>query len=238
MLEKYGVELIGANERAIRVAEDRKEFADAMVRIGLATPQGHTVHTLRGGAGGGRGDRLSRRSSGPRSPSVGPAAGSPTIGTSSRRMLRRGLELSPGHVGAGRAQLIGWKEFELEVMRDGADNVVIVCSIENIDPMGVHTGDSITVAPRHDADRSRVPGDARCGDARSSARSASRPAGATSSSPSIPRDRRAAGHRDEPARLALLGARLQGDRVPDRADRGQARGRVYGSTSCRTTSPR
>jgi carbamoyl-phosphate synthase large subunit len=145
-LEKYGVELIGANERAIRLAEDREEFAQAMKRIGLATPPGRTVRSLEdaleaveetgypailrpsftlGGTGGGIAYNLEEFET----------------------LIRRGLELSPvGSVLVERS-IIGWKEFELEVMRDGADNVVIVCSIENLDPMGVHTGDSITVAP-------------------------------------------------------------------------------------------
>ena len=145
-LAKYGVELIGANERAIRLAEDREEFAQAMQRIGLATPPGRTVRSLEealeavevtgypailrpsftlGGTGGGIAYNLEEFET----------------------LIRRGLELSPvGSVLVERS-VIGWKEFELEVMRDGADNVVIVCSIENLDPMGVHTGDSITVAP-------------------------------------------------------------------------------------------
>jgi carbamoyl-phosphate synthase large subunit len=145
-LAKYGVELIGANERAIRLAEDREEFAHAMQRIGLATPPGRTVRSLDealeaveatgypailrpsftlGGTGGGIAYNLEEFET----------------------LIRRGLELSPvGSVLVERS-VIGWKEFELEVMRDGADNVVIVCSIENLDPMGVHTGDSITVAP-------------------------------------------------------------------------------------------
>src|SRR5215207_303882 len=145
-LEKYGVELIGANERAIRVAEDREEFAQAMKRIGLATPQGRTVHHVE--------EALAAVE----------ATGYPAIlrpsftlggsggGIAYNRdefeiLIRRGLELSPvGSVLVERS-IIGWKEFELEVMRDSADNVVIVCSIENLDPMGVHTGDSITVAP-------------------------------------------------------------------------------------------
>ena len=146
VLARYGVELIGANERAIRIAEDREEFARAMARIGLATPRGRTVHSLEegleavaetgypailrpsftlGGSGGGVGYNREEFET----------------------LLRRGLELSPvGSVLVERS-IIGWKEYELEVMRDGADNVVIVCSIENLDPMGVHTGDSITVAP-------------------------------------------------------------------------------------------
>jgi carbamoyl-phosphate synthase large subunit len=145
-LEKYKVELIGANERAIRLAEDRQEFAQAMRRIGLATPEGRTVRTVEEGL------------------EAVEATGYPAIlrpsftlggtggGIAYNReefeiLIRRGLELSPvGSVLVERS-VIGWKEFELEVMRDGADNVVIVCSIENLDPMGVHTGDSITVAP-------------------------------------------------------------------------------------------
>ena len=145
-LAKYGVELIGANERAIRLAEDRQEFAEAMRRIGLATPEGRTVRSfdeameavevtgypaiLRpsftlGGSGGGIAYNLEEFET----------------------LVGRALELSPVHSVLIERSIIGWKEFELEVMRDGADNVVIVCSIENLDPMGVHTGDSITVAP-------------------------------------------------------------------------------------------
>jgi carbamoyl-phosphate synthase large subunit len=145
-LARFGVELIGANERAIRLAEDREEFAHAMRRIGLATPEGRTIKSLEealdavevtgypailrpsftlGGSGGGIAYNREEFET----------------------LIRRGLDLSPvGSVLVERS-IIGWKEFELEVMRDGADNVVIVCSIENLDPMGVHTGDSITVAP-------------------------------------------------------------------------------------------
>ncbi len=145
-LARFGVELIGANERAIRTAEDREEFAAAMGRIGLATPQGRTVRSLEeglavveetgypailrpsftlGGTGGGIAYNLEEF----------------------QEMILRALELSPVHSVLVERSVIGWKEYELEVMRDGADNVVIVCSIENLDPMGVHTGDSITVAP-------------------------------------------------------------------------------------------
>ena len=145
-LARFGVELIGANERAIRTAEDREEFAAAMRRIGLATPQGRTVRGIDDGL------------------SVIEEIGYPAIlrpsftlgGTGGgiaynleefEGMLLRALELSPVHSVLVERSVIGWKEYELEVMRDSADNVVIVCSIENIDPMGVHTGDSITVAP-------------------------------------------------------------------------------------------
>jgi carbamoyl-phosphate synthase large subunit len=145
-LERYGVELIGANERAIRLAEDREEFAKAMRRIGLATPAGRTVRSVE--------DALEAVEDTGYPAILRPSftLGGTGGGIAYNReefevLIRRGLELSPvGSVLVERS-IIGWKEFELEVMRDGADNVVIVCSIENLDPMGVHTGDSITVAP-------------------------------------------------------------------------------------------
>jgi carbamoyl-phosphate synthase large subunit len=146
VLQKYGVELIGANERAIRVAEDRDEFAKAMRRIGLATPPGVTVSSVEDGLA------AVERTGYPAILRPSFTLGGTGGGIAYNReefetLLRRGLEASPvGSVLVERS-VIGWKEYELEVMRDGYDNVVIVCSIENIDPMGVHTGDSITVAP-------------------------------------------------------------------------------------------
>ena len=145
-LAKYGVELIGANERAIRIAEDRDEFAQAMRRIGLATPPGTTVRTVDEGMAAAEvtGYPAILR---PSFTLGGTGGGIAYNREELQGMIWRGLELSPvGSVLIERS-VIGWKEFELEVMRDGADNVVIVCSIENLDPMGVHTGDSITVAP-------------------------------------------------------------------------------------------
>ena len=145
-LAKYNVELIGANERAIRVAEDREEFARAMQRIGLATPRGRTIRTLEEGleAVADTGYPAIIR---PSFTLGGTGGGIAYNRDEFIAIVERGLELSPvGSVLVERS-IIGWKEFELEVMRDGKDNVVIVCSIENLDPMGVHTGDSITVAP-------------------------------------------------------------------------------------------
>jgi carbamoyl-phosphate synthase large subunit len=145
-LDRFGVELIGANERAIRLAEDREEFSQAMARIGLATPEGRTVHSV---------DEAFAAVESTGYPAIlrpsftlgGSGGGIAYNSEEFETLIRRGLELSPvGSVLIERS-IIGWKEFELEVMRDGADNVVIVCSIENLDPMGVHTGDSITVAP-------------------------------------------------------------------------------------------
>jgi carbamoyl-phosphate synthase large subunit len=145
-LAKYGVELIGASERAIRIAEDREEFASAMRRIGLATPEGCVIRSL---------DEAREAVEQTGYPAIcrpsftlgGTGGGIAYNKEELEELIRRGLELSPvGSVLVERS-IIGWKEFELEVMRDGADNVVIVCSIENFDPMGVHTGDSVTVAP-------------------------------------------------------------------------------------------
>jgi carbamoyl-phosphate synthase large subunit len=146
ILAKHGVELIGANARAIRMAEDRSEFAEAMARIGLEVPHGGFARSLEealaivqdtgypaiirpsftmGGTGGGIAYNRAEF----------------------EEKVRSGIALSPMKEVLIDRSVIGWKEFELEVVRDGKDNVVIICSIENFDAMGVHTGDSITVAP-------------------------------------------------------------------------------------------
>jgi carbamoyl-phosphate synthase large subunit len=145
-LARYGVELIGANERAIRTAEDREEFAAAMRRIGLATPPGRTVRSI--GDGLAVVEEIGYPAILRPSYTLGGTGGGIAYNLEEfEEMLLRALDLSPVHSVLVERSVIGWKEYELEVMRDGADNVVIVCSIENIDPMGVHTGDSITVAP-------------------------------------------------------------------------------------------
>src|SRR5688500_8615769 len=146
VLEKYGVQLIGADARAIAMAEDRGQFAEAMKRIGLAVPQGGIATTF---------DEALELADMVGFPAIirpaftlgGTGGGIAYNREEYEEIVRRGIELSPVSQVLIERSVIGWKEFELEVMRDGADNVVIVCSIENIDPMGVHTGDSITVAP-------------------------------------------------------------------------------------------
>jgi len=145
-LERHGVELIGANARAIRMAEDRAEFATAMRRIGLATPAGRTVTTVAAAldAAAEVGYPAIVRPSF----TLGGTGGGVAYNRAEFEELVEGaLDLSPVHSTLIERSVLGWKEFELEVMRDRRDNVVIVCSIENLDPMGVHTGDSITVAP-------------------------------------------------------------------------------------------
>jgi carbamoyl-phosphate synthase large subunit len=145
-LEKYGVELIGASVDAIKVAEDRLQFREAMREIGCDVPDSRYVRSIEealaaadvlgfpiivrpsftlGGVGGGIAYNIEEF----------------------REIAGRGIDMSPVHEVLLEESVIGWKEFELEVMRDRADNFVVICSIENIDPMGVHTGDSVTVAP-------------------------------------------------------------------------------------------
>jgi carbamoyl-phosphate synthase large subunit len=146
VLARHGCELIGANARAIRLAEDRRLFAEAMARIGLRCPSGRTVGSL---------DEALEAVEETGYPAIvrpsftlgGTGGGVAYHREEFETIVRRGLDLSPVHSVLVERSLLGWKEFELEVMRDHADNVVIVCSIENLDPMGVHTGDSITVAP-------------------------------------------------------------------------------------------
>ncbi|MCX8114650.1 MAG: carbamoyl-phosphate synthase large subunit, partial [Burkholderiaceae bacterium] len=146
VLHKHGVELIGASPDAIEKAEDRQKFKEAMTRIGLASARSGIAHTLQeaqavqatmgfpvvvrpsftlGGSGGGIAWNMEEFIA----------------------ICTRGLDLSPTRELLIEESLLGWKEFEMEVVRDRADNCIIVCSIENLDPMGIHTGDSITVAP-------------------------------------------------------------------------------------------
>ncbi|HVT38964.1 MAG TPA: carbamoyl-phosphate synthase large subunit [Gemmatimonadaceae bacterium] len=146
ILAKYNVELIGANARAIAVAEDRKLFGLAMERIGLKCPEGHIATSW---------DQALALSDWTGFPAIirpaytlgGSGGGVAYNREEYEAIVQRGLAESPISQVLIERSLLGWKEFELEVMRDNCDNVVIVCSIENLDPMGVHTGDSITVAP-------------------------------------------------------------------------------------------
>ena len=153
VLEKFGVELIGANAAAIEKAEDRLKFKDAMTSIGLESAKSGVAHSMD------EAWAVQKRIA----EEIG-TAGFPVVirpsftlgGTGGgiaynpeefETICRRGLEASPTNELLIEESLLGWKEFEMEVVRDSADNCIIVCSIENLDPMGVHTGDSITVAP-------------------------------------------------------------------------------------------
>ena len=146
VLAKYGVELIGANVEAIKKGEDREAFQAAMRRIGLEVPRGRMVKSLEEGLAFAHevGYPVVVR---PSFTLGGTGGGVAKDEADLREVLGRGLRLSPVHTALVEESVLGWKEFELEVMRDHADTVVVITSIENFDPMGVHTGDSITVAP-------------------------------------------------------------------------------------------
>ncbi len=146
VLERHGVELIGANERSIEMAEDREKFTEAMHRIGLKVPTGGFARTL---------EEALEIVEGTHYPAIvrpsftmgGTGGGIAYNREEFEIQVRKGLDASPITEVLIDRSVIGWKEYELEVVRDGIDNVIIICSIENVDPMGVHTGDSITVAP-------------------------------------------------------------------------------------------
>jgi carbamoyl-phosphate synthase large subunit len=146
VLEKYGVELIGAKIDSIKKAEDRLLFKDAMRKIGLEMPHSQLVSTVEAGV------EFASKNGYPAilrpSFTLGGTGGGIAYNREElEEILERGLDLSPVHECLIEESVLGWKEYELEVMRDLADNAIIICSIENFDPMGVHTGDSITVAP-------------------------------------------------------------------------------------------
>ena len=225
VFEHLGIPLIGAQIDSILMAEDRSLFRRAMGEIGLRTP--HSVYV--------------------RDPAEGATAlaavGLPaiirpsfTLGGSGAAVasseaelaeqLAWGLRISPKSEVLVEESVLGWKEFELEVMRDSADNVVIICSIENLDPMGVHTGDSITVAPAQtltDKEYQRL---------RNAAVAIIRKVGVDTGGSNVqfavhPANGRGRRYRDEPARFAKFRARQQGDWLPDREDRRQAGHRLH-----------
>ncbi len=146
ILERYNVQLIGASLNAIKMAEDRFWFKDTVAKIGLDVPRSILVNGFEAAL------KAVEKIGFPLIIRPSFTLGGSGSGTAYNRdefeeMVRWGIELSPVHEVLVEESVLGWKEFELEVMRDHADNAVVVCSIENVDPMGVHTGDSITVAP-------------------------------------------------------------------------------------------
>ena len=146
ILKKYNVELIGANKEAIETAESREKFKEAMLEIGLDLPYGYTIKSLD------EGKDLLKTISLPAiirpSFTLGGSGGSVAYNEEEfKESIGKGLKESPTGQVLVEEYLMGWKEYELELIRDPNDNVIIICSIENIDPMGIHTGDSITVAP-------------------------------------------------------------------------------------------
>ena len=226
ILEKHSVKLIGANAEAIAKGEDRQLFKDAMLKIGLDVAKSGVAKNLDDA-------REIARQAG-RFPLIirpaftlgGQGGGIAYNKVEYEEIVGRGLSLSPVGEVLVEESLLGWKEFEMEVMRDRADNCVVICAIENLDPMGVHTGDSITVAPAQtltdreyqlmrDASLRGDPGDRRR-DGRVEHPVRGEPAGRAD-------DR----HRDEPAGVAEFGVGLQGDGVPHRQDRSEAGHRLH-----------
>src|SRR5260221_72585 len=146
ILEKYGVELIGASLRAIKVAEDRLWFKDAIRKVGLDVPASALVNNVQDGLK--LADQLGYPVVIRPSFTLGGTGGSIAYNREEfAEAIAHALDSSPVHEALVEESVLGWKEFELEVMRDFRDNFVVICTIENFDPMGVHTGDSITVAP-------------------------------------------------------------------------------------------
>ena len=279
VLDKFGVEMIGATAEAIDKAEDRQLFREAMAKIGLETPKSRLANasalkkadrqryldevTKIGAEDLHPGDRKRRlaafelkwaagekdRRKRYQEHAIGEAlmalseVGLPAIirpsftlggtggGIAYNReefldIVERGLDASPTNEVLIEELVLGWKEFEMEVVRDKADNCIIICSIENVDPMGVHTGDSITVAPALTlTDKEyQIMRDASI----AVLREIGVETGGSNVQFAIDPDRRPYGrHRDEPARVTLLGARLEGDGLPDRQGRGKARRRLH-----------
>ena len=153
VLKKYCCELIGASPEAIDKAEDRQKFKDAMTKIGLGSAKSGIAHSMEEALTVQQRIQIETGSSGfpvvirPSFTMGGSGGGIAYNREEFEEICKRGLDLSPTHELLIEESLLGWKEFEMEVVRDRADNCIIVCSIENLDPMGVHTGDSITVAP-------------------------------------------------------------------------------------------
>ena len=208
-----------------------------MERIGLEVCRGETVTNLEEARRAVRPRSACPASFAPVSPSAAPARASPTTARSSTAWSPHGLEASPIHQVLLEESVIGWKEFEMEVMRDADDNVVIICSIENFDPMGVHTGDSITVAPAQtltDKEYQRM---------RDASIAVMREIGVETGGSNIqfavdPARRPHGGHRDEPAREPLQRVGLEGHRLPHREDRREAGGRLPAARVAQRHHPR
>ena len=225
VLSKYGVELIGADIDAIQRGEDRQKFKDIVRAVGAEVPASAVCHTLQEATAFAEtvGNRVVIR---PSFTMGGLGSGMAHNADEVRVQVARGLAASPVTEVLVEESVLGWKEFELELMRDRKDNVVVVCSIENLDPMGVHTGDSITVAP------AMTLTDREYQHMRDVGIAVLREVGVDTGGCNIqfainPDDRPDDRDRDEPAGVAVLGVGLQGHRFPDRQDRREARGRLH-----------
>ena len=225
ILRKFNVEMIGAKPEAISKGEDRELFKQAMIKIGLDVAKSRTVKNSEEARAAAEEIGAFPLIIRPSFTLGGQGGGIAYNRQEFDQIVANGIDISPVHEVLVEECLLGWKEFEMEVMRDHKDQCVVICSIENFDPMGVHTGDSITVAPAmtltdkeyqamRDASCSGHPRD-RSRDRRLQHPVLGRPADG-------PHDR----DRDEPSSLAVVGPGLEGHGLPDREDRGQARRRL------------
>ena len=234
-LERLGVELIGANAAAIEMAEDRQKFREAMDRIGLESPRSAIAHSLEEAVAALDGVGL---------PAIirpsftlgGTGGGIAYNREEFEAIVRGGLEASPTSEVLIEESVLGWKEYEMEVVRDRADNAIIICSIENIDPMGVHTGDSHHRRPGADPDRQGISEDA-LGQHRGAARNRRRNRRFQRPVRNRSQDRADGGDRDEPARVAVA-RRWRRRRPASRSPRSRRGWRsATRSTRSPTTSP-
>ena len=235
-LERHGVELIGATRRRYRPRRRPAEFRDAMAEIGIESPRSAIAHSI---------DEARAALVTTGLPAVirpsftlgGTGGGIAYNREEFEQIVAGGLEASPTTEVLIEESVLGWKEFEMEVVRDRADNCIIVCSIENVDPMGIHTGDCVTVAPAltlTDKEYQRM---------RDASIACLRKIGVDTGGSNVqfavnPADGRMVDHRDEPARVAFLRAGIQSDRIPDRQDRRQARRRLYAGRTRQRHHPR
>jgi carbamoyl-phosphate synthase large subunit len=226
VLDRYGVELIGADVEAIQAGENRERFKEVVAKVaaehGLNAESARSLicHTMDEvvAAAGELGYPVVVR---PSFTMGGAGSGFAHDEDQLRRIAGAGLDASPTSEVLLEESILGWKEYELEVMRDRADNVVIVCSIENLDPMGVHTGDSITVAPAMTLTDREYQNMRDVAIGRGGHRRLQHPVRGAARHRAHDRDR------DEPAGVAVVGAGVQGHRLPHRQDRGAAGGRLH-----------
>ncbi len=215
ILEKFGVEMIGANADTIDKAEDRSRFDKAMKSIGLACPRSGIAHSME------EANAVLEKLGFPciirPSFTMGGTGGGIAYNREEfEEICARGLDLSPTKELLIDESLIGWKEYEMEVVRDKKDNCIIVCSIENFDPMGVHTGDSITVAP------AQTLTDKEYQILRNASLAVLREIGVETGGSNVQPGHRPHGrHRDEPAGIPFLGPGFESHRFPDRQGRCQ-----------------
>ena len=225
VLKRYGVEMIGADETVIAKAENRQLFREAMERIGLEVPRSRTVRSLDDA-------RRARDEIGlpliirPSFTLGGAGGGIAYDNAGYDAVVQEGLAISPVGEALVEETVLGWKEFEMEVVRDKADNCIIVCSIENVDPMGVHTGDSITVAP------ALTLTDKEFQIMRNASIAVLREIGVDTGGSNVqfavnPQDGRLVIIEMKPQGVAVLGAGVEGHRLSHRQGGGQAGRRLY-----------